>query len=146
MKKHALLFIPMTLLLTFCSNDSKTISQYKSLMEYDYSDIEHLKIEWKDILNKDNSYYVYIYSENCGHCRNIKLDVLNYALSNEGTMYFKKYDKEIPIYDSTEDTLGTDDYRKIGILGTPTLLGIDNHILVSNITGEEPILQTLYKE
>ena len=111
---------------------------------YDYSDVAHLMIEWSDILNQEEErYFGYIYSSQCGHCREIKQDVIKAALKGEKKIYFINYTKDIPIITNASNNIGVDDYEKLGIIGTPTLFEIENRIVMDCYTGSEAIIATL---
>ncbi len=143
--RYKFLLLPLLILISNCSNvDSQ--SSKKSLISYEYSDIEHLTIEWNQILSLDGTYFVYVYSQTCGHCKEIKSEVLNYAIDNEGSMYFVEYSKDIPILEVVDFTLGVTNYEDVGILGTPTLLEVIDHTLIHNIAGKDRILLSLSKD
>ena len=134
MKKILILFT-FPLLLSGCV-ETKTRS-------YDYEDISNLTISWSEIFDISMThYFVYIYSKTCGHCQKIKQDVLSYAMSHDD-LYFVVYDKTIPIVEDVNNTIGKTNYEDIGIKGTPTLLEIFEHELISNIAGTTAIIETL---
>ena len=111
---------------------------------YDYSDVSHLTIGWSEILNQqEERYFVYVYSTQCGHCKEIKQDVIKEALSGNKKIYFIAYTKDIPIITNALNNIGVDNYEKLGIIGTPTLFEIDNRIVVDCYTGSEAIITTL---
>lgn len=123
------------------TNDSKANS---SEIIYDYSDVSHLTIEWKEILNQEEErYFGYVYSSQCGHCKEIKQDVIKAALNGEKKIYFITYTKEIPIITNAINNIGVDDYEKLGIIGTPSLFEIENRIVMDCYTGSKAIIATL---
>lgn len=133
-------------LLLGCNKAKATSVSYTSSSEiiYDYSDVAHLMIEWSDILNKEEErYFGYIYSSQCGHCKEIKQDVIKAALNGKKKIYFITYTKEIPIITNASNNIGVDDYEKLGIIGTPTLFEIENRIVMDCYTGSEAIIATL---
>ena len=125
--------------------DATTTSENNSSeINYDYSDVAHLMIEWSDILNQEEEqYFGYVYSNQCGHCREIKQDVIKAALKGEKKIYFINYTKDIPIITNASNNIGVDDYEKLGISGTPTLFEIEKRIVIDCYTGSEAIITTL---
>ena len=77
---NKLLILPITsILILGCSPNKEA-----KAIEYDYSDVADLTICWNDILSvESDKYFAYIYSRTCGHCNEIKQDVITYALVNK---------------------------------------------------------------
>lgn len=110
----------------------------------DYVDFIENKLEWKNLfLPAKPMYFVYIYSNTCGHCRAIKDSVLSWANERRDQFYLTEYSQDIPIIKDTKNTLGACTYEQVGILGTPTLLQITDHVLTYNMAGENEILSFL---
>ena len=101
-------------------------------------------IEWSDILSQeDERYYAYIYSTQCGHCKEIKQAVINIALNSDKKIYFITYTKDIPIITNASNNIGVDNYENLGIIGTPTLFEIEHKVVLDCYTGSEAIIETL---
>ncbi len=133
-------------LLMGCSKAKATSTSeiISSEIIYDYSDVSHLTIEWKEILNQEEKrYFGYVYSSQCGHCKEIKQDVIKTALNSDKKIYFINYTKDIPIITNASNNIGVDDYEKLGIIGTPSLFEIENNIVMDCHTGSEAIIATL---
>ena len=110
---------------------------------YEYEDVKHLTIDWGGIFQIErNDYYTYIYSETCSHCREIKQDVISKALVTEN-IFFIPFTKEIPIISDREAVIGKSDFESLGIIGTPTLFRIQNHMISEHHIGSHDILETL---
>lgn len=126
------------LLLTCCAKEKPKEEQI-----FEYEDVKNLTIEWKEmfLLEKDD-YYAYIYSETCGHCREIKQDVISKALKTEN-IFFIPFTKEIPIISDPKVAIGKSDFESLGIIGTPTLFRIQNHMISEQYVGSHDILETL---
>lgn len=140
-----LIFIPF--LLNGCAKPkTSSISDSELVIHrYDYIDIEDKKMSWESLFSiRDDRYSVYIYSQRCGHCNEIKQTVIEYSFKND-SFYFVEYTSEIPILDNVNETIGKNNSEDIGILGTPTLLVIESGILVENIAGSKAIIETLEK-
>ncbi len=119
-----------------------TPSNNKQIFTYD--DFKDKNIKWENLLDQEgNDYLVYIYSEFCGHCEQIKQDVLNYLNSHIDSIYLINYQKDIQICSNIESTIESKDTSQICILGTPTLLKIINKKLEMNIGGKNNILEYL---
>ncbi len=138
MKK--LLFLPTLLfLLCYCSAN-KTVAA----IEYDYSDVSNLTICWNDILSfSKDDYYVFIYSSTCGHCNEIKQEVISFALRNYGDLYFVSFNKDIPIINDRNEPLEKDSVGDLGIVGTPSMFRIIEHVVKENYVGKKEIVETL---
>ncbi len=114
-------------------------------LSLDYLDFEDNHIEWTEIFNFPmDSYYVYIYSPTCGHCKDIKEYVLQFAYLHKDGFYFVTYSSEITVITNVESVIGKDNYQDVGIVGTPTLFLIQNHILSDVFTGSKEIIATMY--
>ena len=139
MKK--ILFIAALLILASCKK--KTISSEEKI--YDYADVRDNFIKWEEILSIDKEhYYAYVFSFSCGHCKEIKQDILTKVIEYGWNIYFIEYESEIPIVDSSVPYVGVSNYQELGIIGTPTLFEISNKIVVDRFTGSKEIITTLY--
>ena len=139
MKKLFLCLLPLALL------GCQKVTTSSEMLSLDYSDFEDNHIEWSEIFNfPTDSYYVYIYSPTCGHCKDIKEYVLQFAYLNKDGFYFVTYSSEITVITNVESIIGKDDYQDVGIVGTPTLFLIQNHILSNVFTGSKEIIATMY--
>lgn len=137
-----LLFLALPLLLYSCSSTKTEAS-----IDYDYTDVSSLTICWDDIFKVQlERYFVYIYSSTCGHCNEIKQDVISYALSNINTLYFVSFTKSIPIVNDRFYPIGKDNVEDLGIVGTPSMFLIVNHIVEENYVGKKEIIRTLTNE
>ena len=139
------LLIGLTFLLVGCKK-SVTSSEITSISEtiaYDYDVVQEKMIMWNDLFSiEKEKYSTYIYSTRCGHCNEIKQEVISHAL-NDDSFFFVEYNQNIPITDNVEPTIGKSSVEDISILGTPTLLVIENKILIKNIAGAKAILEAI---
>ena len=139
-----LLFLLLTPLLISCQKEQQItpIEEEKTIL--DYSDFLDLHLEWKNLFFPAKSlYFVYIYSISCGHCNQIKDDVLTFINKEKESFYLMEYSKEIPTSNNVAETIGKEKVEEISILGTPTLLNISNGSLALNVAGEKEILDYL---
>ena len=139
------LLMGLVILLMGCKKSvtsSETVSSSETVI-YDYDVVQDKMIDWNNLFSiEKDKYSVYIYSTRCGHCNEIKQDVISHAL-NDDSFYFVEYNQSIPITDNIEPTIGKSSVEDISILGTPTLLVIENKILIKNIAGAKAILEAI---
>ena len=125
--------ILLALLVTAC-NSPTPIEQ----KEYDYSDIE-TKIRWSDIFEQlEDNYSVYFYSQTCGHCKELKQDILSYYFGNYEKLYFVETD-ENTVFGPQNDLVGVDSIECFFIFGTPFLINIDNWKISNYYAGSTKI-------
>ena len=138
MKKIVLLVVTLCLL----SGCQKEKEEEKII--YDYEDFSGIKIEWNNLfLPAKSQYFAYIYSKSCGHCENIKQDVLSYIKTNLESFYLIEYSKEIPLTKNAFLTIGKEKIEEVAILGTPSLIEISGGYIALNIAGEKDIITYL---
>lgn len=143
--KRALLLMMFSMLFMGCSRSTKqiSISTSEEVAQYDYDAIKEKAIIWNDLfIVEKETYCTYIYSKTCAHCNEIKQDIISYGLSHDN-FYFVEYNKNIPISENIDDTIGKNNVEEISILGTPTLLVIEKGILIKNIAGGKAILDAI---
>ena len=141
MKKLLLLFLLITL--TSCQETSPL--NFCDTKDHDYDEIAERIITWEAIFSIQKAdYYCYIFSTRCSHCNNIKSLVISTALDNDN-FFFVLFISDIPISSDVSNTIGATSYIDVTVLGTPTLLRIENGMLTMNIAGENQITQYLEK-
>ncbi len=134
------LLLLFTLLISGCSNTHANIIS----IEYDYSDVT-THIDWIDVFSQTGDlYFVYFYSLTCGHCKEIKQEVLSYYFSSNETIYFVQTD-ENTVYGSSGELIGVSDISNLFIFGTPFLIKLENHVIVEYYCGEKEMREYLNK-
>jgi len=64
---------------------------------YRYHHIVDLKIEWRDLLKQQNNEYeVYFYSTSCQFCLDLEEDIVTYALTGGGNLFFIEVTPYLP--------------------------------------------------
>lgn len=112
--------------------------------DYDYSDVT-THIDWIDVFSQaEDLYLVYFYSLTCGHCKEIKQEVLSYYFSSNETIYFVQAD-ENTVYGSSGELIGVSDVSNLFIYGTPFLIKLENHVIVEYYGGEKEIREYINK-
>lgn len=130
----------LVLLLSGCSNTHANIIT----KEYDYLDVS-THIDWIDVFSQvEDLYLVYFYSLTCGHCKEIKQDILSYYFSSNETIYFVQAD-ENTVYGSSGELIGISDISNLFIYGTPFLIKLENHSLIEYYGGEKEIREYINK-
>lgn len=111
--------------------------------DHEYFEIEHILINWSDILKQNNNtYYVYIYSLTCSHCQELKNWIIEEALKRDDVYFVKGSNKDV-LKNDVSDTIGATEEKDIAILGYPTILKIVNKTLVVNVAGNSKIVDIL---
>lgn len=117
------------------SNDSVSSSN-----EHTYDEVSHLHIDWDDIFSiLDEYYYVYVYSTHCGYCQKIKNPIIEFALSGNDNFYFVEFSNDVTVSTNVSNTIGASSIEDLSILGTPSLVVIQNHYVTDNMAGLEAI-------
>ena len=124
-------------------NKNQTTSETSNSFLHDYDSIADKLISWNDLLIQEKEKYrVYVYSVTCGHCNDIKQEILSYALEKDD-LYFIEYNQSIPICNNDVRLMETNNLDDICIFGTPSLLTIENGFLTENIAGSTKILESI---
>ncbi len=138
------LFVCLTVF-TACKKSKQEISDpvESQISEYDYDLVLDKTIIWNDLLTQEVPRYdAYVYSPGCGHCNEIKQQVIEQSLVRND-FFFISYNKSIPVGDDASLTIGATDIENVFILGTPSLLTVENGVLIGNIAGKKAILEAL---
>ena len=129
------------LLLTGCSITQEPTSS-KPLLDYD--DFKDRQVLFSDtFLIDEPDYMLYIYSLTCGHCKEIKQDVLNYVNDVDYPIYLSQFTSDIVVGNDIEETIGVSSTDDLFIAGTPTLIHIIDKKVYANIPGTSSILSYL---
>lgn len=131
--------IQMSIFLISCSVSDNS----STIVNYDYDIVKNLHLDFENIFNVDKKeYYVYFYSKNCLHCLLLKNEIIPLALKKDN-LYFVEYVDEIPIGSNVIDTIGATTIDEFFIIGTPTLIYINDKRVEINTTNEDIILSLL---
>ena len=133
MKTH---FLLLSLLISGCG--SSTSEEPKI---FDYSDVV-LIINWLDIFNQpDTNYSVYFFNQTCGHCNELKQEILTYYFENYEKLYFVETDDNT-IFGPQNDLTGIDSIDEFFIFGTPFLINVDDYSTFLDITSQSITMTT----
>ena len=120
MRKLSSLLLPL-LLLTGCGG--KAVPQE----QHNYHEIKDRLIEWNNIFEQEeDDYLVYFYSERCGHCNELKQDILSFYFKEYIPMYFVCTDYDA-VVGPRSDIAGVDNIDDFFIFGTPFLTRFKDH-------------------
>ncbi|MCD8209450.1 MAG: hypothetical protein LUC31_01375 [Coprobacillus sp.] len=138
--KVVLCFLPLCLLLTSCTpNPTNTPTE----RTYQYYDVSDKHIEYTDIFTLEGDFYLYIYNQECCHCRSIKQDVIRYSLDKDD-FYFLEYVDDIPFsYEDVIYTIGAASLDEFWVTVTPTMYYFSDHVVVEVYEGTSAILDKL---
>ena len=138
-----LLFVSLTSLaiVASCSPIRETTNN-KNVIEQEEI-IKNQSISWLDALNqKENNYIIFVYSETCGYCHDMMDEIIDFAKSEILVTYFiNSQIYKVPISNEIKENIA--DINQLSILGTPTIIEIDNKIVVNNIAGIDKCLDFL---
>lgn len=142
------LFLTLPLILGGCSltkKESKIDIKNVEIPEVDheYFEVTELTINWADILIQNNdTYYVYIYSQNCTHCQELKNYMIETALKRDDIFFVRGTSKDT-IKTDVSTSIGATKTEDICILGYPSLLEISEKTVVKNVAGKAKIIDLL---
>lgn len=137
-------FLTMALF-TSCSPAQSEYSNKNTSSEYEIN--ANLLISWDNCLSqKENHYLVFFYSKSCQHCHQIMGDVLSFSESNIVKTYFldtKNPNNNVQLSNDIDKTIGVSKTDELFIVGTPTLLEIEDGYVKANVPGKEDCLSLL---
>jgi len=100
---------------------------------------DHL-ICWDNIFKQtEKEYLVYFYSDYCGHCQNIKDEVLQFYCISKYKMYFVNATNDAKFGSDVSSFVGINDPYEFFIPGTPFLTIIKDHALCEYYAGVNAI-------
>ncbi len=143
-----LLLSALAIVLTSCVDSKsepsgKVITYTSSYKERSYDEVKDKHVFYSDIFSIEyDIFYVYFYSTTCSHCNNLKEFIIPLALQR-GDIYFVEASQEIVFLKSIEETIGLTSIEGFGILGYPSLIKIEEHIVKKNLAGILPIRSEL---
>lgn len=138
-----LLFVSLTpLAIVVSCSPTRDITNTKSAIEQQEIVIKQ-QIPWLEALNqKENHYIIFVYSPTCGYCHDMIDEIVDFAKSEILPTYFiNTQNNEVPIYQEINENIASID--ELGILGTPSILEIENKVAIRNIAGIDKCLSFL---
>lgn len=121
----------------------------------DYNDYSSYQLKYNKVLEKSGTYYVYLYSEDCSHCHDLKRYIFQYIDSEKSSkdngipLYIFCIDKHLDKLAATEETqenvLGVTDIEDLKIYGTPMLLLVSDGTVQTSFASTSTIKEQLGK-
>ena len=147
MKLHTLPLL-WVVVFTSCST-GKSESSSKNVIQ-EYGIVSKQDVNLADCLSQiEEKYLIFFYSETCGHCKEIIEDVTLFAESNIIKTYFlniSKNENKIERCSHDEIEIGIDSVEKLKIVGTPTIVEVENGVTTANVVGKDSILSFLNEQ
>ena len=113
-------------------------------IKHNYHEIKSDLISWIDVFNQsETDYFVYFYSVRCGHCNEIKNDIIEYYYSNKNTLYFVCTDID-SLVGPPKDLTGIDNIDDFYIFGTPFLIRVYEYMVKEYYAGTRAILNFIH--
>ena len=147
-KLRKLLFLLPILFLCSCRGEEEPVNtgfvfDWTSNGTYAYSQVMDKTILYSNIFGIDREdYYVYFFSKTCSHCNDLKEFIIPLALER-GNLYFVEANDQITIIKDASITIGISGIENFGILGYPSLVKIEEKVVIKNIAGINPIKNEL---
>ena len=117
------------------------ITSKKTYQDYDI--VQSQQIRWLDILNQqEENYIVFIYSETCGYCHDMLDEIVDFATERILPTYFVNSSID-RIQISDDYGIGIMDINDLSIKGTPSIIEVNEQMVVANVPGIDQCLSYL---
>lgn len=147
MKLHTLSLLGVVVFAS-CSTGKSESSSKNAIEEYEI--VSKQDINLADCLSQiEKNYLIFIYSETCSHCKEIIDDVTLFAESNIIKTYFlniSKSENKIERCSKDEIEVGISQVEDLRIVGTPTIVEVENRVTTANVIGKDSCLSFLNEE
>ncbi|MCK9492740.1 MAG: thioredoxin family protein [Acholeplasmataceae bacterium] len=112
----------------------------------DYSDFKNRQVTKSNAMEQvEGTYYIYIYSDGCKYCDEIKQTVLSYADKGSTKLYlynFSTYPVETTT-DASYSNVGATSMLSVRVYGTPTLFKVVDNVITSQYIGYNQVKNQL---
>ena len=140
---YRLLIVSLTSLAIVAScSPAKDVTINKNTYSEKEIIINH-QIQWLDLLKQDDNHYiVFVYSETCGLCHDMLDEIVAFATDEIMPTYFVDTStNDVPRTINAETDMASID--EVSIIGTPTIIEIEQGKVISNIPGLDDCLSFL---
>lgn len=147
LRMHICLLIGAAMFVS-CSPAQNEQSNKNASTEYEIP-IEQEIYLTDSLSQKESQYLVFFHSDTCSHCKEIIGDVLSFCDENIIKLYFlniKKPTNEIKTCSKEEITIGVNSYEDLQIVGTPSIIKVENGVTTANVAGKEDCLTLINQE
>ena len=147
MKLHTLPLI-LVAVFTSCSSKGSESSSKNAIQEYEIVSKQEIYLD--DCLSQiEEKYLIFFHSETCTHCQEIIEDVIAFANSNIIKTYFlnvSKKENKITRCSQDEIEVGIDKVEDLRIVGTPTIVEVEEGVTTVNVAGKNACLSFLNEQ
>ena len=141
--RYRFLIAPLAILAVTVSCSPAHETTIKEKTYQDYEIIRSHQIKWSDILDQhENNYIVFIYSETCLYCHEMLDEIVNFANGDLLTTYFVNGSIEKLII-SEDYGIGITNISDLSIKGTPSIIEVNDKMVVANVPGIDQCLTYL---
>lgn len=139
--------LPVLMMATLLSCSPGQVGESSTMSQSEIDIVNEQQITWEQLfIPSEDHYLVFFYSHACENCREIKDEVIAFALDDIVPMYFidiKNSQNDIPITSDVESSYGASEIEEVSILGVPTLIEIYEGYIVCNVAGKDHCLTLL---
>ena len=148
--KYRLRILPLLITAMFASCSPVESEQMSKNAVSEYKEIKLDQIDWPDCLKQEEDHYlVFFYSDTCPHCHEIIGDVIEFSLSDIAKLYFlntKETSVKVPISNDIDLTIGVETIDDLFIMGTPTIIEVEEWSVKANVAGKDNCLTFLNEQ
>ena len=143
-------FCPLLVVAMIASCTPKESQSSNKNASKEYGIVTDQEILLADCLSqKEENYIIFFHSDKCEHCKQIIEDVTEFASLNILKTYFvnvAKSENKIKICQPIDLTIGVTDVNDLAIVGTPSIVEVENGMTIANAPGKESCLTYLNEQ
>lgn len=143
-------FCPLLVVAMIASCTPKESQSSNKNASKEYGIVTDQEILLADCLSqKEENYIIFFHSDKCEHCKQIIEDVTEFASLNILKTYFvnvAKSENKIKICQPIDLTIGVTDVNELAIVGTPSIVEVENGMTIANAPGKESCLTYLNEQ
>ena len=143
-------FCPLLVVAMIASCTPKESQSSNKNASKEYGIVTDQEILLADCLSqKEENYIIFFHSDKCEHCKQIIEDVTEFASLNILKTYFvnvAKSENKIKICQPIDLTIGVTDVNELAIVGTPSIVEVENGMTIANAPGKESCLTFLNEQ
>ena len=143
-------FCPLIVVAMIASCTPKESQSSKQNASKEYGIVTDQEILLADCLSQEErNYIIFFHSDKCEHCKQIIDDVIEFAAENILKTYFvniAKNENKIKICQPIDLTIGVTDVNELAIVGTPTIIEVEEGMTIANAPGKESCLMFLNEQ
>ena len=118
------------------TNDKNTFSEYEI--------VNKQQLTWESIFSLDGNYLVFFYSETCSYCHEMMENIISFAESGIiPTFFLDTNQNDVSFNKIGEPPTGYVPIEEFFIIGTPSLIEIEEGIITAHLVGLDDCLTYL---